>query len=121
MRRNSGLRPNACLPNAAIARTPLLNWPRHGLGDGRCLRDVPTGLSWDDRGRPSGRVRGLGDVLVLRSRLVAGASGARVLRFLIRDRDAKFTRAFDDAWRSTGAEVICTPIRAPNVNAVAAR
>jgi putative transposase len=32
--------------------------------------------------------------------------------FLIRDRDVKFTRAFDDVWRSTGAEVICTPVRA---------
>ena len=42
-------------------------------------------------------------------------------RFLIRDRDAEFTRAFDDVWRSTGAEVICAPVRAPNANAVAER
>jgi hypothetical protein len=42
-------------------------------------------------------------------------------RSLIRDRDTKFTRVFDDVWRSTGAEVICTPIRAPNANAVAER
>jgi transposase InsO family protein len=42
-------------------------------------------------------------------------------RFLIRDRDTKFTRVFDDLWRSTGAEVICTPVRAPNANAVAER
>jgi putative transposase len=42
-------------------------------------------------------------------------------KFLIRDRDAKFTRAFDDVWRSTGAAVICTPVRAPNANAVAER
>jgi putative transposase len=44
-----------------------------------------------------------------------------VWKFLIRDRDAKFTRAFDDVWRSSGAEVICTPIQAPNANAVAER
>ena len=46
---------------------------------------------------------------------------AAAFRFLIRDRDTKFTRAFDDVWRSTGAEIICTPIRAPNANAVAER
>jgi putative transposase len=42
-------------------------------------------------------------------------------RFLIRDRDSKFTKVFDDIWRSTGAEVICTPVRAPNANAYAER
>jgi putative transposase len=39
----------------------------------------------------------------------------------IRDRDAKLTRAFDDVWRSSGAEVIRTPVQAPNANAVAER
>ena len=42
-------------------------------------------------------------------------------RFLIRDRDAKFTRAFDEVWRSTGTEIIRTPVQAPNANAVAER
>jgi putative transposase len=46
---------------------------------------------------------------------------AAACKFLIRDRDAKFTKAFDDVWRSTGAEVICTPVQAPNANAVAER
>ena len=36
------------------------------------------------------------------------------VRFLIRDRDSKFTRAFDDLWRAVGAQVIRTPIQAPN-------
>jgi hypothetical protein len=34
-------------------------------------------------------------------------------KFLIRDRDSKFTRVFDDIWRSTGVQVICTAVRAP--------
>ncbi len=51
---------------------------------------------------------------------VVGEQGT-AWKFLIRDRDTKFTRAFDDVWRSTGAEVICTPIQAPNANAVAER
>ena len=42
-------------------------------------------------------------------------------RFLIRDRDAKFTRVFDDVWRSTGTEIIRTPVQAPNANAYAER
>jgi putative transposase len=46
---------------------------------------------------------------------------ATAFKFLIRDRDAKFTRAFDDVWRSTGTEVIGTPVQAPNANAVAER
>ena len=46
---------------------------------------------------------------------------ATTVRFLIRDRDSKFTRAFDDIWPAVGAEVIRTPTQAPNANAVAER
>ena len=43
------------------------------------------------------------------------------MRFLVRDRDAKFTRAFDDVFCSDGAEVLITPVQAPNANAYAER
>jgi putative transposase len=52
--------------------------------------------------------------------LELGEQGRRI-QFLLRDRDAKFCRAFDDLFRSEGAEVILTPVQAPNANAYAER
>jgi len=43
------------------------------------------------------------------------------IRFLIHDRDTKFSGPFDEVFRSQGATVILTPIRGPNANAVAER
>ncbi len=52
--------------------------------------------------------------------LMLGDRGRR-LRFLLRDRDAKFTRAFDDVFGSEGADVLITPVHAPNANTYAER
>ena len=43
------------------------------------------------------------------------------LKFLIRDRDTKFTMTFDRVFTSLGARVIRTPVRSPRANALAER
>ena len=52
--------------------------------------------------------------------LVLGERGRQV-RFLLRDRDAKFCQSFDDVFYSDGARVLVTPLRAPTANAYAER
>ena len=43
----------------------------------------------------------------------------RRVRVLVRDRDAKFCSTFDDVFGSEDAQVVLTPVQAPNANAYA--
>jgi hypothetical protein len=56
-----------------------------------------------------------------RNLLLALEERGRRVRFLLRDRDAKFSRSFEDVFRSEGGEVLLTPVRAPKANAYAER
>ncbi len=57
------------------------------------------------------------------ARQLAWSFSARLtpIRFLVHDRDSKFSRVFDEVFRSDGVEIIRTPFRAPQANAFAER
>jgi len=58
-----------------------------------------------------------------------GAAGAQPrprrlrhgVRFLIRDRDSKYSGPFDEVFRTEGIRIVKTPVRAPKANAIAER
>jgi hypothetical protein len=47
------------------------------------------------------------------SRAGETTAGTSAPRFLVRDRDSKFTRVFDDVFAADGIQTITTPVQAP--------
>jgi putative transposase len=50
---------------------------------------------------------------------VAQQARNRDFRFLIRDRDSKYSVSFDEVFRSKQMRIVKTPVRAPKANAIA--
>jgi transposase InsO family protein len=49
------------------------------------------------------------------------ADRATTLKFLLRDRDFRFTRAFDEVFAADGIRILPSPSRAPRANAICER
>jgi putative transposase len=53
--------------------------------------------------------------------LIMRLGNEQPFRFLVHDRDTKFSHAFDEVFRTEGIKVIRTPVQTPNANAYAER
>jgi putative transposase len=56
-----------------------------------------------------------------RNLLMDPGEGAGQFKFLIRDRDSKFTAVFDEVFASNGVRIIKTPARSPRASSFAER
>jgi putative transposase len=57
----------------------------------------------------------------IRNLLMDLAERAGRFRFLIRDRDSKFTAVFDEVFAGNDTRIIKTPVRSPRANAICER
>jgi transposase InsO family protein len=62
-----------------------------------------------------------GDWVTQQARNVGLDLADQGMHFLIRDRDSKYTGAFDEVFCGSGIRIVTTPVRAPKANAIAER
>jgi putative transposase len=94
---------------------------RSGCDDCRCCSCIELGTRRVHLAGATATPNGLWVTQQARNLLqVLGEQGRR-LRFVLRDRDATLCRSFDDVFCADGAEMLITPVQAPNANAHAER
>src|SRR4051794_1427377 len=97
-----------------VDRSPIKRFGKTGFTDAVAGVTVPSApIGWPMR-RHHGGVGRLGLLMDLGWR-------AEERKFVIRDRDARFTAAFDAVFASSGIRAITTPVQAPRANAIAER
>jgi hypothetical protein len=87
---------------------------RHQLGVLQLQQVRKPRLTWADRGL----IAALTSVIPRPRRT---GQHAETIKFLLRDRDAKFAAAFDSVFQCTAIRVIKTPVQAPRANAIMER
>jgi putative transposase len=106
---------------AGIVACDCFTVVRSGCGGWRCCAPVELDSRRVHLGGVTANPDGGWVTQQARNRLLVLGERGRQVRFLLRDHDAKFTRSFNDLFRSQDADILVTPVRAPQANAYAER
>jgi putative transposase len=117
--RRARVQPGPSVPAAACtARGRLLRV--EGIHDAELLF-IEHGTRWVHLAGLTAHPTGGGVTRQARNLMMTLEDHAVDLKFLIQDRDAKFTAAFDAVFVATGVRIIRTPVQASRANALAER
>jgi transposase InsO family protein len=75
----------------------------------------------DASGWPGAQLTPTGEWVTQQARNLGLEFSESGVRFVIRDRDSKYSGPFDEVFRSEGVRIVKTPVRAPQANAIAER